>query len=126
MLPPDQLPSDAAGVDAERVKTLKLRGEALQARIDHHRGVIGLHQPGHVHETDTVQIRVDERIVLAVVDLGSREDLELVVQIGPHGTRLVGLRGEKNELCLRVRQTPAQIDQVRSRSELPHVADPSA
>src|SRR5258706_14678795 len=78
------------------------------------------------YETDTVQIRVDERIVLAVVDLGSREDLELVVQIGPHGTRLVGLRGEKNELCLRVRQTPAQIDQVRSRSELPHVADPSA
>src|SRR5216683_656894 len=88
--------------------------------------VVGLHEPGHVDEADAVQIRVDERIVLAVVDLGGCKDLELVVQIGSHGARLVGLRGEKDELCLRVRQTPAQIDQIRSRSELPHVADPSA
>src|SRR5207302_2884243 len=45
---------------------------------------------------------------------------------GSHGACLVCFRGEKNELCLRVRQTPTQVDQVRSCSEFPHVADPSA
>jgi len=48
---------------------LKLRGKALQARIDHDRSVVRLHEPRHVDEANPVQIRVDERIVLAVVDL---------------------------------------------------------
>src|SRR5260370_31777389 len=62
LLPPDELPRDAAGVDAESVKTLKLPGKAFQAPIDHHRGAVRLPAPQHVYEAKSVQVRRDARI----------------------------------------------------------------
>src|SRR6266851_5157810 len=126
LLPGEKLACDSAGVDAQCVKALKLRRKALEARLDHHRRVIGLHQPGHVDEANTVQIAVDERAGLAVVDLRSREHRHLVVQVGANGARLIGLRGEESELRLRVRETAAQVGKVGPGPELANVADPSA
>src|SRR5437899_6614736 len=47
LLPRDQLPCDPAGADAERVESLELGGKPFDARVDHHRSVIGLDHPGH-------------------------------------------------------------------------------
>ena len=52
--------AQAVGVDAEGVEALLLDGHGgLRGRVDHDGGMVGLHEPGHVHVTHTLQVHVD-------------------------------------------------------------------
>jgi len=58
LLTGEQLARDAAGVDAESVKTAVARWKVPRGADTPSPRVIGLDQPGHVHEADAVEVPV--------------------------------------------------------------------